>query len=79
MWLHFYKNIRLFSGCIEHSSFSNIRTSREDKEIIICEQTVGKIFKKKKQFCIVDEDSCTGLNCITDLDGAIKIGGFDWL
>lgn len=62
---------------IEHSSFSNIRTSREDKEIIICEETVGKIFKKKKQFCIVDEDSCTGLNCIAGLDGAIEIGSFD--
>ena len=62
---------------IEECNFSNIRTSREDKEIIICEETVGKIFKKKKQFCIVDEDSCTGLNCIADLDGAIEIGSFD--
>lgn len=62
---------------IEHSSFSRIRTSREDKEIIICEETVGKIFKKKKQFCIVDEDSCTGLDCIADLDGNIEIGSFN--
>lgn len=50
---------------IEHSSFSNIRTSREDKEIIICEETVGKIFKRKKQFCIIDEDTCIGLSEIT--------------
>lgn len=64
------------TSLIEHSSFSHIRTSREDKEIIICEETVGKIFKKKKQFCIVDQDSCTGLNCIADLDGAIEIGHF---
>ena len=61
----------------EHSSFSNIRTSREDKEIIICEETVGKIFKRKKQFCIIDEDTCTGLACIAGLDGAIEIGHFD--
>ena len=53
---------------IEHSNFSHIRTSREDKEIIICEETVGKIFKKKQKFCIVDEGSCTGLDCIEDLD-----------
>ncbi len=62
---------------IEHSSFSNIRTSREDKEIIICEETVGKNFKRKKQFCIIDEDTCTGLACIAGLDGAIEIGHFD--
>ena len=62
---------------IEHSRFSRIRSSREDKEIIICEETVGKIFKKKKRFCIVDRDSCIGLNCIADLDGAIEIGCFN--
>lgn len=62
---------------LESCAFSRIRTSREDKEIIFCEETVGKIFKRKKQFCIVDEDSCTGLECIADLDGAIEIGHFD--
>ncbi len=53
---------------IEHCSFSNIRTSREDKEIIISEQTVGKIFKRKEQFCIVDEETCTGLDSIIELE-----------
>ena len=53
---------------IEHSSFSNIRTGRDDKEIIICEETVGKIFKRKEQFCIVDEETCIGLDCILGLD-----------
>lgn len=62
---------------IEYSKFSHIRTSREDKEIIICEETIGKIFKRKKQFCIIDEDTCTGLECIADLDGSIEIGSFD--
>ena len=51
---------------IEYSDFSNIRTSREDKEIVICEETVGKIFKRKQQFDIVD-DTCTGLDCIAFL------------
>lgn len=62
---------------IEHSKFSHIRTSREDKEIIICEETVGKIFKRKKQFCIIDEQTCTGLECIVNLDENIEIGSFD--
>lgn len=61
---------------IEGCKFVYIRTSREDKEIIHCEETVGKIFKRKKQFNIVDADTCTGLDCVADLDGAIVIGSF---
>jgi hypothetical protein len=61
---------------VEQCNFSHIRSSRDDKEIIHCEETVGKIFKRKKEFCIVDKDSCTGLNCIAGLDGAIEIGSF---
>lgn len=49
---------------IKAGRFSNIRTSRADKEIANCEETVGKVFKKKKKFCIIEEDSCTGLDSI---------------
>ena len=53
---------------LEHCSFSNIRTSREDKEIIFCEETVGKIFKRKEKFCIIDKRTCTGLDDIIGPD-----------
>ena len=52
------------SPWIEHCDFSKIRTSRADREIILCEEEVGMIFKHTKQFCIVDENSCTGLDQI---------------
>lgn len=47
---------------IESCSFENISTDRKDRELFICEETVGKIFKKKVQFCIADTDSCSGLD-----------------
>ena len=53
---------------IEHSSFSDIRTSREDKEIVVGEETVGKIFKYKVQISIIDEESCIGLENISYTD-----------
>lgn len=52
------------SSWIESCRFENIRTDREDRAIIYCEEIVGKILKRKKQFCIVDEDSCAGLDKI---------------
>lgn len=47
---------------VESCSFENIRTDRKDRELFFCEETVGKIFKKKVQFSIVDEASCKGLD-----------------
>ena len=47
---------------IESCSFENIRTDRADRELFFCEETVGKIFKKKVQFCIADTESCSGLD-----------------
>ena len=46
---------------IESCSFENISTDRADRELFFCEETVGKIFKKKVQFCIADTSSCSGL------------------
>ncbi len=47
---------------IESCSFENISTDRSDRELFFCEETVGKIFKKKVQFCIADTESCSGLD-----------------
>ena len=47
---------------IESCSFENISTDRKDRELFFCEETVGKIFKKKVQFCIADTSSCSGLD-----------------
>lgn len=47
---------------IESCSFENISTDREDQELFFCEETVGKVFKKKVQFCIADIESCSGLD-----------------
>jgi hypothetical protein len=58
---------------IESTCFNNISTGRQDCEIINCEETVGKLFKRTKKFCIIDESSCKGLeqvNCI-DSDGSL--------
>ena len=41
---------------IESCRFENIRTDREDRVIIYCEETVGGIIKKKKQFYVVVEE-----------------------
>ena len=49
---------------VESCSFENIRTDRKDRELFFCEETVGKIFKKKVQFCIADTASCKGLDGI---------------
>lgn len=46
---------------IERCTFGRISTSRRDGEIIFCENTEGKIFKRKKICNIIDEASCTGL------------------
>ena len=56
--------------------FSCIRTDRKDKKLFRCVDTVGRFFKRKKEFDILDEESCTGLDWITGLDGAIEIGSF---
>lgn len=47
---------------IESCSFENISTDRKDRELFFCEETVGKIFKKKVQFQIADTASCSGLD-----------------
>ena len=55
---------------VESCSFENICTDRKDRELFFCEETVGKIFKKKVQFSIVDEASCKGLDqvrCTADI------------
>lgn len=66
-----FENITLQNGAyliegygtpwVEESTFLNIRTDRDDKEIFHQEETTGKIFKKKKEYSFVDEESCTGL------------------
>ena len=49
---------------IESCSFENISTDREDRELFFCEETIGKILKKKVQFCIADTESCSGLDTV---------------
>ena len=50
-------------GClIEECSFSDIKTSRQDREIANCTEQTGFIFKREKQISIIDEDTCTGLD-----------------
>jgi hypothetical protein len=56
--------------------FSRIRTDRKDKKLFHCVETVGRFYKRKKEFDILDEESCTGLEWITGLDGTIEIGSF---
>ena len=46
---------------IEYCRFTNIHTYEEEQDIFQCEKTVGKIFKRKKQLNMVDEDTCIGL------------------
>ena len=48
------------SAWVERCSFKNIRTDRPDRELFRCVETRGKIFKRTKEFSIIDEDSCTG-------------------
>ena len=55
---------------VEDCSFKNIRTDRADRELFHCEKTRGKIFKRTKELCIVDEDSCIGLDRVTVLPQA---------
>lgn len=50
------------SGWLEVSSFENIRTDREDKELFNCQVEEGIIFKTKRQKNFVYEESCTGLD-----------------
>lgn len=49
---------------VESCCFDNIRTDRKDRALCFCEERVGKIFKKTVQLCIMDEDSCKGLDQI---------------
>ena len=67
-----FKDVELTNGAylvngvgdvwIESCSFENISTDRADRELFFCEETVGKIFKKKVQFQIADTVSCSGLD-----------------
>ena len=56
--------------------FSGIRMDRKDRLLFRSIVTVGRIFKRKKEVDILDAESCTGLEWITGLDGAIEIGSF---
>lgn len=49
---------------VEKCVFENIYTERFDKELFRNEETVGTVFKKKKAYCIIDEESCIGLDTI---------------
>ena len=62
---------------IEKCSFEKISTDREDKQLFICQDTVGKLIKRKREYDMVDHDSCTGLELVTDQFGAIVIGSFE--
>lgn len=62
---------------IEKCSFERICTDREDQKLFVCEETKGKIIRRKHEYDMVDHDSCTGLELTTDLFGAIVIGSFE--
>ena len=62
------------SPWVEDSVFFNIRTSRKDKRLFCLENVTGKVFKKNTNICFVDEESCSGLLFIADLDGDVKVG-----
>lgn len=49
---------------IDRCTFETIRTDCEDQDIFFCEEAVGKLLKRKKQFSIVDVDSCRGLEAV---------------
>lgn len=61
---------------VSSCKFKHIRTDRRDKNVFHCADTVGRIFKRKRERNIVDEESCSGLEWVTGLDGAIEIGSF---
>ena len=46
---------------IEYSDFKNCHTDRMDGELIHCEEVSGRIVKKRKEFDIVDNSTCTGI------------------
>ena len=50
---------------VEYCVFNRISTTRADRELFHCEDTVGKFFKMKKEYCIVDEETCEGLPTIS--------------
>ena len=60
---------------VEDCSFVDCSTDREDLELIHCEELVGKLFKRKKEFDITY--NCSGLDNVTRGDGPIEIGSFD--
>ena len=62
---------------VEKCSFERISTDREDRELFVCEETKGKIIRRKREYDMVDHDSCTGLELVTDQFGAIVIGSFE--
>ena len=53
---------------VEQCAFENVRTCREDRELCFCQERTGKLFKKTKQFCIIDEESCAGLDTVSAPD-----------
>ena len=67
-----FTNIKLRNGSyliegygnpwVETSVFEDISTAKPDKELFHLEETKGIIFKRKKEYCFTDEDSCLGLD-----------------
>lgn len=49
---------------LEHCSFEKCGTTREDLELMHCEETKGRFFKKTVAFDIVDHHTCTGLDTV---------------
>ena len=47
---------------VEKCSFENVTTDRDDGELFRCEETVGKVFKRVREYDMVDRNSCVGLN-----------------
>ena len=49
---------------LEHCIFKKCGTTRDDLELIHCEESKGRFFKKMVAFDIVDHDTCTGLDAV---------------
>ena len=58
---------------VENCTFKDIQTTREDRKLFIMEEERGFIIKKKKQFCFVDDESCSGLDQVRYIDGEVDV------
>ncbi len=67
-----FSDITLENGCyladgvgeclVENCCFEQVSTDREDGELFVCEETTGKLLRRKRRYDMVDRDSCTGLH-----------------